>query len=61
MNLTWIRLGLSLAGMVVAVVAIMLEDRRIVWGAIALLAASLLLRIVVRRRGPPRGGDPDVT
>lgn len=56
MNLTWVRLGLSLAGMVVAVIAIMLEDRRVVWGAIALLAASLLLRIVARRRGPP-GGD----
>jgi hypothetical protein len=51
MNLTKLRLGLSLSGMVVAVVAIMLNDRRIVWGAIALLAASLLLRIVARRRG----------
>jgi hypothetical protein len=51
MNLHHVRLGLSLSGMVVAVVAIMLNDRRIVWGAIALLAASLLLRIVARRRG----------
>jgi hypothetical protein len=50
MNLHQVRLGLSLSGMVVAVVAIMLNDRRIVWGAIALLAASLLLRLVARRR-----------
>ena len=46
MSINRIRLGLSLTGMVVAVVAIMLNDRRMVWGAIALLAASLLLRLV---------------
>ena len=50
MNLHYVRLGLSLSGMVVAVIAIMLDDRRIVWGAIALLAASLILRIIARRR-----------
>jgi Flp pilus assembly protein TadB len=50
MSINGIRLGLSLAGMVLAVVAIMLNDRRVVWGAIALLAASLLLRVVARRR-----------
>jgi hypothetical protein len=33
----------------------MLDDRRVVWGAIALLAASLLLRLVQRRQGPRRG------
>jgi hypothetical protein len=51
MNLHQVRLGLSLSGMIVAIVAIMLNDRRIVWGAIALLAASLLLRIVAWHRG----------
>ncbi|MDQ2675935.1 MAG: hypothetical protein M3Y34_03935 [Actinomycetota bacterium] len=50
MSLNKTRLALSLGGMVVAVVAIMLDDRRIVWGAIALLAASLLLRLVARAR-----------
>lgn len=55
MNLTKVRLALSLSGMVVAVVAIMLDDRRIVWGAIALLAASLLLRLIARRRGAGPG------
>jgi hypothetical protein len=55
-NLNRIRLALSLGGMVVAVIAIMLEDRRVVWGAIGLLAVSLLLRVVGRRGGP--GGGP---
>jgi hypothetical protein len=55
MNVNKVRLGLSLSGMVVAVVAIMLEDRRIVWGAIALLAASLLLRLVAGGRRAGRG------
>ena len=59
MSLNQVRLGLSLSGMVVAVVAIMLNDRRIVWGAIALLAASLLLRLVIGRRRAA-GGDNGV-
>ncbi|HEY9506201.1 MAG TPA: hypothetical protein VIQ27_09535 [Gemmatimonadales bacterium] len=50
MSLNRVRLALSLSGMVVAIVAIMLDDRRIVWGAIALLAASLLVRLLTRRR-----------
>jgi hypothetical protein len=54
MNLHQVRLGLSLSGMVVAIVAIMLDDRRVVWGAIALLAASLMLRLVARRRSSGR-------
>lgn len=57
MNVTKVRLALSLSGMVVAVVAIMLDDRRIVWGAIALLAASLLLRLLARGRGRGAGGE----
>jgi hypothetical protein len=56
MSLNRVRLALSLGGMLVAVVAIMLDDRRIVWGAIVLLAASLLLRLL-GRRGRPGGGD----
>ena len=55
MSLGRVRLALSLSGMVVAVIAIMLDDRRIVWGAIALLAVSLLLRLLGRRGRP--GGD----
>ena len=57
MSLNRIRLALSLTGMVVAIAAIMLDDRRVVWGAIALLGASLLLRLLGRRdrRGPQDG------
>jgi Flp pilus assembly protein TadB len=57
MNVNRIRLGLSLTGMVVAVLAIMLNDRRLVWGAIGLLAASLLLRLVVRQRRQGKGRE----
>ena len=59
MSITRVRLGLSLTGMVVAVLAIMLEDRRLIWGAIALLAASLLLRLVARRQRPS-GGEKEL-
>ena len=52
--ITRIRLALSLSGMALAVVAIMTNDRRVVWGAVALLAASLILRLVQRNR--PRDG-----
>jgi hypothetical protein len=55
MNINRVRLALSLTGMVVAVVAVMRNDRRLVWGAIGLLAASLLLRLMARRRGPGGG------
>ena len=51
MNLNRIRLALSLAGMVVAVLAIMLNDRRLVWGAVALLAGSIILRLIYGRKG----------
>ena len=57
MNVHKVRLALSLSGMVVAVVAIMLNDRRIVWGAIALLAVSLLLRLIAGRRGRGAGDE----
>ena len=57
MNLNRIRLGLSLSGMVVAVLSIMLNDRRLVWGAIVLLAGSLLLRVMAGRQR--RGKDQE--
>jgi hypothetical protein len=50
MSLTAIRVGLALAGFAVAVLAIALEDRRIGWGAIALLIGSLIVRLVQRGR-----------
>jgi hypothetical protein len=56
MNITRVRLALSLSGMVLAVVAIMTNDRRVLWGAVALLAASLILRLI--QRGGRQGGGP---
>jgi hypothetical protein len=43
------RLGLGLAGFVTAVLAITIDDRRVVWIAIGLLSASFLLRILQRK------------
>lgn len=57
MSINQVRLALSLSGMVVAVLAILLNDRRVVWGAIALLAASLFLRVLARKRHPPGTDD----
>lgn len=54
MNINRVRLALSLSGMIVAVLAIMTDDRRILWGAVALLAASLALRFV-QKKGRPEG------
>jgi hypothetical protein len=53
MSIIRVRLALSLSGMVLAVVAIMTNDQRVLWGAVALLAASLILRLLQRdgRRG----------
>jgi hypothetical protein len=44
------RLGFAVAGFVFALGAVVLDDHRVAWGAIALLAVSLLLRLVTRRR-----------
>jgi hypothetical protein len=59
MNLNRLRLALSLSGMVVAVLAIMLDDRRVVWGAIGLLAASVIVRLV-QRSGRPGGSNREL-
>ena len=47
-----LRLGLALAGFVAALVALALESQRIGWAAIALLTASVIIR-VIQRRNPP--------
>jgi hypothetical protein len=61
---TYLRLGLALGGFAVALLAVAFEDERLGWGAIALLAGSLLVRVVERRarsRGdtPEDGGPPE--
>lgn len=47
------RIGLALAGFAVALLALAFEDHRLGWGAIALLAGSLLIRLLARRAGAP--------
>jgi len=51
-----LRLGFSLAGFVVALLSIALDDGRLAWGAIALLTASLIVRLLQRKQGD---GRPD--
>jgi hypothetical protein len=48
-----LRLGLALAGFGAALLAIAFDDRRLGWGAIALLSAALLNQLIHRRRNPP--------
>ena len=45
-----LKLGLALAGLLLAVVSVAWEDRRLAWGAIALLAGSLIVRLLIRKR-----------
>lgn len=44
------RIGLAWAGFVVAFVSVVLDNRQIAWGAMALLIGSLICRILVRKR-----------
>ncbi len=45
-----LRLVLALAGFVVALVSVALDNRQVAWGAIALLIGSLICRILLRKR-----------
>jgi hypothetical protein len=45
-----LRLALALGGFLIALLSVALDERRLGWLAIALLAASLLLRMWLRRR-----------
>lgn len=44
------RIGFALAGFAAALLSIAYDDRRIAWVAIVLLAISLILRLLVRKR-----------
>jgi hypothetical protein len=46
------RIGLAVAGFVVALLAVAFESHALAWGAIGLLLGSLLFRLVLRRRPP---------
>lgn len=45
-----LKLGLALAGLLLAVVSVAREDRQLAWGAIALLTGSLIVRLLIRKR-----------
>ena len=45
-----LRLGFALAGFALALLSVALDDRRLAWGAIGLLAASLIVRLILRKR-----------
>lgn len=47
-----LRIFLALAGILLAVLALWRDDRRVTWAAIAVLGLALLLRMVARRTPP---------
>jgi hypothetical protein len=51
-----LRLALALAGLLLAAVSVAREDHQLGWAAIALLAGSLIVRLLMRKR---KNGNPD--
>jgi hypothetical protein len=49
MRLRAIKLGLSVAGLTLAIVAIAVDDPRLTWGAIVLLTVAVVLRFIGKR------------
>jgi len=52
-----LRFGLAIAGFVLALMSVAVDDSRLGWGAIVLLAASLVLRLVLRKGENTRSGS----
>jgi hypothetical protein len=46
-----LRLGLAICGFVLALLGVALNDLRLAWAAIAVLLGSLILRLILRKRG----------
>ncbi|HWN18400.1 MAG TPA: hypothetical protein VNO19_05735 [Gemmatimonadales bacterium] len=57
--MNYLRLGLALCGFALALLGVAVDDVRLVWAAIAVLLGSLLLRLILRKRGDGTSG-PDV-
>ena len=49
--MTPLRIGLAMAGFAAALLAVLLDQPRVVWGAIAPLTGSLIVRLLQRRGG----------
>jgi uncharacterized membrane protein len=55
-----LRLGLALVGMALALVSVALDQGRLAWAAIALLAGALIVRLLQRRGRRAGTGDSSV-
>lgn len=55
MFLPRLRLVIVLAGLVFAIAGIATNNRIVIWGAIGMLAVSLLIRLVLKRRQETQG------
>ncbi len=53
--MNYVRLGLAAIGFVLALLGVATDNMRLVWGAIAVLLGSLLLRLIQRK--PANGGS----
>ena len=55
-----LRIASVVAGLVAALLSVALDDQRLAWMAIALLAVSLILRLILRKREnrPPNSDRP---
>jgi hypothetical protein len=54
-----VRLSLGLAGLAAAAMAVAFDQRLLGWAAMVLLAASVVLRLVARRRADRNPGEAD--
>ena len=55
-----LRIGFAVTGFVLALLSVALDDLRLGWAAIAVLLASLLIRLLVARGAHPDGTDERV-
>jgi hypothetical protein len=56
--MNYLRVGLALVGFGLALLGVAVDDLRLVWGAIAVLLGSLLIRLILRKREDHTSG-PD--
>jgi hypothetical protein len=52
-----LRLGLAIAGFVLALLSVALDHSQLGWGAIALLTGSLILRLLLHKREKGNSGS----
>jgi hypothetical protein len=49
-----LRLGFAIAGLVLALLSVVLDSRILGWCAIVFLAASIILRLILRKQRNPK-------